>query len=377
MGEPGDHARRRGFPAASGGGFLTRRGVMLGGAGLVAGTGLLAACSPKAASNGKALKVSTYGGNFEQAMSEHVYPVFEKASGIKIESMAQPSGLQFLLQLIEANKAGIAPMDLCITAAMDVQRGRAAGLWRVRDPKAIPNLGNLPSQYVATGPSGIEGVGALGWFLAFVTNPQTVKPRPNSWTELWAAGHKEAWGLAGGGSTPLFEIAAQTYFGGTSILETEAGILQVLAKLAELKPNTKLWWESEGTMQTALENGEVQGGVYFADVAATLVANGTPLDIIFPKEGAVIDFGCWCQPTASKKVSEADAFINFMCSPQAQNLIARKVNVPPLIRKELLDLTPAEFAKVSSDTPPINMNLKARAEHLDFMATRFSQMLAS
>jgi putative spermidine/putrescine transport system substrate-binding protein len=359
-------------------GLISRRGLMLGGAGLAAGAGLLAACSPKAGpGNGKTLKVSTYGGNFEQAISEHVYPVFEKATGIKIESIAQPAGLQFLLQLIEANKAGLAPMDVCISAALDVHRGRNAGLWRVRDPKAIPNLGNLPDQYVAKGPNGVDGVGALGWFLPFVTNPDKIKPRPTSWTELWDPRHKEAWGLTGGGSTPLYEITAQTYFGGTSILETEDGIMKVLAKMSELKPNTKLWWDSEGTMQTALENGEVQGGVYFADVAATLVANGTPLDISFPKEGTVIDFGCWCQPTASKKVAEADAFINFMCSAEAQNLVARKVNVPPLIRKELLDLTPAEFAKVSSDVPPININLKARADHLDFMATKFSQMLAS
>lgn len=356
-----------------------RRSLLFGAAGaaVAAATGALGACAPKSsAGGGRSLKVSAYGGNFEQAMSQHVYPVFEKATGIKIESMPQPSGLQFLLQLIEANRAGLSPMDLCITGASDVNRGRVAHLWRIRDPKKIANLANLPSQYVAEGPSGIDGVGALGWFLALVVNPDKVKPAPVSWTELWDPRRRDAWGLDGGASL-LYEIAAQTYFGGTEILDTEAGILKVLGKIAEVKPNTKLWWESEGTMQTALENGEVQGGVYFADVAATLAANGTPLEIIFPKEGAVIDFGCWCQPTASKKVEEADAFINFMCSPQAQSLIARKVNVSPLIKPELLDLTPAELRKLSSRPPPINVNLKARAKHLDFMATSFNQMVST
>lgn len=351
----------------------------MGAAGLAATGGLLAACSPKAGGGAGAsgkLKISTYGGNFEQAMSEHVYPVFEKATGIQVESISQPSGLQFLLQLIEANKAGIAPMDLCISTMQDIGRGRKAGLWRIRDPKPLTNLGNLPPQYVAQTDKGIDGVGALGWFLAFVVNPDLVKPAPDSWTALWAPGNKDAWGLNGGAGL-LFEITAKTWFGGTEILDTEAGILKVLGKIAELKPNTKLWWESEGTMQTALENGEVKGGVYFADVAATLKAGGTPLQIVFPKEGAVIDFGCWVQPNASKKIAEADAFINFMCGPEAQALIARKVNAPPLIRKELLDLTPEEFAKVSSNVPPIDVNYKARAEHLDFMATRFNQMVSS
>jgi putative spermidine/putrescine transport system substrate-binding protein len=356
-----------------------RRAVLFGAAGLgmAAGTGLLSACSPKAG-GGEAdtLKVSSYGGNFEQAMSEHVYPVFEKATGIKVESIAQPSGLQFLLQLIEANKAGIAPMDLCISTMQDVGRGRSAGIWHSRDPKALPNLGNLPPQYLAQGPNGLDGVGALGWFLAFVVNPDLVKPIPDSWTALWDPAFKDAWGLNGGAGL-LYEITAKTYFGGTGILDTEEGILKVLAKIAELKPNTKLWWDSEGTMQTALENGEVKGGVYFADVASTLKANGTPLQIVFPKEGAVIDFGCWCQPTASKKVAQADAFINFMCSPQAQELVARKVNAPPLIRRELMNLTPEEYARVSSNVAPIDVNFKARAKHLDFMATRFNQMVSS
>ncbi len=357
---------------------IGRRGVLLGAA--AAGGALLTGCSPKAAgggaAGGRSIKVAAYGGNFEQAMAKYVYPVFEKKTGIKVESISEPAGLQFLLQLIEANKAGVAPMDLCISTAVDIQRGRNANLWRSRDPKPLTNLGNLPPQYVSNGPKGIDGVGAVGWFLALVVNPDLVKPLPDSWTALWDPAHKDAWGLSGAAS-PIFEVTARTYFGGTEILESEAGILKVIGKMAELKPNTKLWWDSEGTMQTALENGEVQGGVYFADVAATMRAGGTPLATIFPKEGAVIDFGCWCQPSASTKVAEADAFINFMISAEAQNLIGRKVNAPPLIRRELLDLTPAEFAKVSSDIPPIAVNAKARAQHLDFMAAHFNQMLAS
>nr|QQZ50925.1 hypothetical protein JKL49_06685 [Phenylobacterium glaciei] len=64
-------------------GLLNRRGLLLGAAGLT-----LAACAPKASGGGaNALKVSSYGGNFEEAMSKYVYPVFEKASGIKVESI--------------------------------------------------------------------------------------------------------------------------------------------------------------------------------------------------------------------------------------------------------------------------------------------------
>lgn len=349
------------------------------GAGAAAAS-LVSGCSPKAggASSGqRTLKVAAYGGNFEHAMSEHIYPLFEQKTGIKVLSQPEPAGVQFLIQLIAANKAGVAPMDLCIAASQDILRGRAANLWRTRDLKAIPNAENLEPQYVAKRPDGaVDGVGASGWYLTMVVNPKAVTPAPDSWTYLWKPGMRDAWGLSSGDGG-MYEITAGTYFGGTEILGTEDGIRKVAAKIAELKANTKLWWDSEGTMQTALENGEVKGGTYFADVAKTMKDSGTPLNIVFPKEGPLIDYGCWCQPTSSKKVAEADAFIDFMCQPEIQNMLASKVNVPPLAKKELLTLSPEVAASTTSPVKPIPINLDARAKHLDFMVQTFNQAVAS
>jgi putative spermidine/putrescine transport system substrate-binding protein len=108
-----------------------------------------------------------------------------------------------------------------------------------------------------------------------------------------------------------------------------------------------------------------------------MIDSGVNLKRIFPKEGPLIDYGCWCQPTSSKKVEEADIFINFMCQADIQNLLASKVNVPPLARKELLTLSAETAALVSSPTRPIPTNLEARSKHLDFMVEQFNQMAAS
>ncbi|MDR3509458.1 MAG: extracellular solute-binding protein [Caulobacteraceae bacterium] len=361
---------------------LSRRGLMLGAAGLGAaslgGAGLLSGCSPSGggAGGGRSLKVSAFGGNFERAMSAHLYPLFEQKTGIKVISQAQPAGVQFLMQLIQANKAGAAPMDLCVAPSMDILRGRQAKLWRTRDLKAIPNAANIMPDYIAHGAEGVDGIGATGWFMIMVVDPKAVSPLPDSWTVFWDPRYRNSWGLDGG-AAGMFEITAGTFFGGTEILNTEDGIRKVVGKMRELKPNTKLWWDSEGTMQTALENGEVKGGTYFSDVAKTMEDSGVGIKSVFPKEGPIIDYGCWCQPTSSKKVAEADAFINFMCQPEIQDLLATKVNVPVLARPELLHLSPETKALVTSPYKPIAINLPARAKHLDFMVQQFNQMAAS
>lgn len=357
------------------GGGWSRRGLIVG----AGASSLLAACSPAGGggAGARSLRVSGFGGNFERAMAAHIYPLFEQKTGIKVISQAQPAGVQFMLQLIEANKAGMPPMDLCIATSEDILRGRQANLWKPRDLKAVPHSGNLPDQYIAHGANGVDGIGAVGWFMVMVMNSTLVSPMPDSWTAFWQPTFKDALGLSGGGASGMFEITAATYFGGPEILNTEDGIRKVVAKMTELKPNTKLWWDSEGTMQTALENGEVKGGTYFRDVAKTMADSGVPVRAIFPKEGPLIDYGLWCQPSASKKVAEADAFIDFMCQPEIQTLLATKVNVPPLARKELLTLPPETSGLVTSPVPPIPTNLEARSKHLDFMVQQFNQMAAS
>src|SRR5258708_4406467 len=61
----------------------------------------------------RTLKVSTFGGYFEEGLKAFVYPAFQKATGILIESVPQSESSSFLLQLQQAGKAGAVPMDIC------------------------------------------------------------------------------------------------------------------------------------------------------------------------------------------------------------------------------------------------------------------------
>jgi putative spermidine/putrescine transport system substrate-binding protein len=324
----------------------------------------------------RSLKVSTFGGYFEQGFKNAVYPAFLKATGISVESVPQSESAAFLLQLQQAAKSGSVPMDVCCMPSVDFIRGRGLGLWQNYDVSKITNLKLLPEAYVTRTKDGVDGIGAMGWYETLVINTEELKTLPVSWKSLWDPEHKNAWGLVSGGESSLFEIAAGTWFGGNGILDTKEGIDKVVAKIAELKPNVKLWWEEEGTMQTALENGDVIGGEYFNDVAHTMAKNGTPVVSVFPKEGGILDYGSWALLANSKKQAEAVEFVNFTSTPEVQQLLVRSAGLVPLLERGKLNLTQAEFDNVSTTVPPLFRAAAARARNFSYMEQQFTKMLA-
>ena len=174
----------------------------------------------------------------------------------------------------------------------------------------------------------------------------------------------------------LLEVTAATFFEGTQILDTQEGILNVLAKLAEIKPNVKLWYRDEGQFQQALQSGEIPMGQYYHDVAGLAAAEGHPVRSTFPKEGGVLDSGCWAVSRACKKVDEAHIFINYMCQPHIQAMMSRKVGTAPTVKRETTDLSDGEFAAVSSEIPPIIPRYDVLfGEQSDWISQKWTEMV--
>src|SRR6185312_2094438 len=108
---------------------LNRRGLL--GAGIAA-AGVLAMPSILRAQD-KSLKVGVYGGYFKKSFDEHIFPAFTKATGIAVESVAEPTGEAWLVQLEQAAKAGQAPADLSMMSQTSTLKGQATELWTPLD----------------------------------------------------------------------------------------------------------------------------------------------------------------------------------------------------------------------------------------------------
>ena len=355
---------------------IGRRSVLLGATalGAISLTGFPASKSRSATP----LKVGTYGGYFKDSFDKHIYPDFTKETGIPVESISEPTGEAWLVQLMTSARAGIAPADVSMMAQVTRLKGENAQLWAPLDEKKITNAGNLLPNFVGRYKDGsISSIGAVSWYITLVTNTKIYPEPPTSWKALWDPANQDRLGLLALVSNSfLLEITAKTWFGGTDMLSTEDGIMKCLQKLTEVKPNVRLWYRDEGQFQQALQSGEIPMGQYYHDVTGVAASQGQPVRSTFPQEGGVLDSGSWCVLKTSKAIEEATTFINYMCRPDIQAKLSRNVGTAPTVKRDLLDLTEKEFAAVASDIPPIVPRYDLYAKRSDWLNEKWTEMIA-
>lgn len=353
---------------------MSRRGVLRAG---LAGMSALAMPSVLRAS-GEPLKIGVYGGYFRESFDKHIFPDFTKATGIAVESVAEPASEVWVVQMEQAARAGQVSADVSMIAQVAMLMGQETNLWAPLDLKKIPNSGNLIERFINKYPDGrINGLGAVGWYITLVTNTAVYKEAPTSWAAFWDRGNADKLGLlALVNNSFLLEITAKTFFGGTGVLDTEEGIGKVFAKLKEAVPNVRLWYRDEAQFQQLLKSGEIPMGQYYHDVTGLAVADGFPVRSTFPKEGGVQDFGSWAVSRASGKQEEAHIFIDYMCQPNIQATLARKVGSAPTVKRNLTDLSDTEFAAVSSDIDPIIPRYDLYQSKTDWLNQRWTELIA-
>lgn len=325
----------------------------------------------------RSLKVGVYGGYFKDSFDKNIFPDFTAATGIAVESIAEPTGEAWLVQLEQAAKAGVAPADVSMMSQVAMLKGQSTELWAPIDTSKIANYDDLLDQFVNKYPDGrVAGIGAVAWYITLVSNTDAYPEAPGSWAALWDPANADKLGLLALVSNSfLLEVTAKTLMGGTGALDTEEGLNQAFEKLAEVKPNVRLWYRDEAQFEQALKSGEIPMGQYYHDVTGLAAADGHPVRSTFPKEGGIQDSGCWALSRASDKVEEAHVFIDYMSQPAIQATLSRKVGTAPTLKRDLLDLTAEEFASVSSDIDPIIPRYDLYQTKSDWLNQKWTEMI--
>ena len=323
------------------------------------------------------ITVSAWGGFFEETLAAEIYPAFTEETGIDVKSIAQPEDSAWMTQLMAAARAKQAPADLSLVTDEVLIRGNEAGLWAKLDPAKMPTTASLKDDYVILDDEGkAYGVGALAFYTTFVTNTDFLEEAPQSWEELWESKWDDKLGIVTTANSGLMEATAKTFFGGYDIMQSREGLEKVIAKIAELKPQVKLWYRDEGQFQQALESGELNGGLYYHDVAMLSIWDGKPIASTFPKEGGIVSDAYWVTPRDSKHIESVEKFIDYMSRPEIQAKMARSMGVFPIVSRDSMDLTDEEFAAVGSDIEPIRIQTQIHLREGDWLETKYQEMIA-
>lgn len=298
------------------------------------------------------LTVAVYGGIFKEVLDKALFEPFRKDTGIAVESRPEPTGEAMYVQLSQAVAANRAPVDVAIIKSTEVIKGIRSNLWSPYDEASMPNLKYVEKPFFRREGGKLYTVAALAWYINLVYNKQFIKTNPNSWADFWDPRYRGQLGLLSlPGNSYLLDIAAHTFFGGKQVLQTKEGIERVLKKIAELKPNVKLWYRDEATFEQALITGEVPMGQLYNDVTQVLVDKGAPVVSVFPKEGPIVDRGEWIVLRTSSRKEEAFAFINYASRPSVQQRITENLYTIPTVRQNLITLKPDLAERVLGPGP--------------------------
>ena len=140
---------------------INRRTILKG---TVAAGGVLAAPSVlRRAWADEPIKVSSYGGYFEDMLSEYAYPAFTKDTGIEVETISQPGGFQWFVTLKNSIEAGSPAVD--ITMAAQGSMRRIPEIFVPLEEASVPNLVNVPEYLILRNDSDTPvGAPVLAWY---------------------------------------------------------------------------------------------------------------------------------------------------------------------------------------------------------------------
>ena len=355
----------------------TRRATrrrFLAGAAATAGTLAVGTYLPRAYA-AEPMKVSSYAGKFEDDLTRFLYPAFTKETGIAIESVSQPGGLDWFKQLETAAAAGKVVTDVTMCGGQIPRL--LPQLFQSLDEGKLPNVKNVRPYLFQRKPDGaLDAVPGAAWYTTFATNTDVYPNPPTSWADAWDPKFKGALGWNANINTSyLLDIVAVTYFGGHTILDTREGLLKVLKKAAELKPNVMLWYGTGAVFEKALRSGKVNAGQFYQDSIHVMAAGGYPVHSTFPKEGGVLDFGFWGLVEGSTRREAAYSFINYCSDPAVQSEITRHAGTAPVVPRRLTNLSDAEYLAASSDNTPIIPRYDVYVKNGEWIAKTWAELI--
>jgi putative spermidine/putrescine transport system substrate-binding protein len=199
------------------------------------------------------------------------------------------------------------------TDAVDLYR---EGLIETFAPSELPAIDGIPPEYRLTAPDGrLLGMPAYFTYYGIAINTDLVKPGEiSSWKDLGDPRWKGKLAHNRPVYTSIYDLTACAYAEGGNEGSIEPGI-PLFRKIAE---NALTAFSSMAQANQLLSRGEIAAVPYFASRVWQMKADGLPVDLIIPKEGALMLPYMAMVPKGTFGRSVANEFLNFIVEPKSQ-----------------------------------------------------------
>lgn len=294
---------------------------------------------------GQTLVVTSYGGTWQQFMESDHIPDFEKQTGAKVQ-LAIGLAKDWFAKIRAAGKDN-PPFDVVVMNETYCAQLRQEGNFVSLPTDKVPNL-----QYVNPKLTMDNNVGVLGLIGPFgiAYRSDKVSDPPKSWLDLAKYGDKTGIYIIGNSAEPQQILLMAKILTG-DYHNWQAGFKWIKDNLSKAKQV-----DFSGTLQTDLQQGEVNVAFIDSPDWALLKAKGLPVEFVIPKEGIGGMFEQNMNVTAGSKVKDLGyAFINYWLSEPVQKKWAEKFYWTPANTKVQISADAAKLIPVTSqnlDTVP-------------------------
>lgn len=294
----------------------------------------------------------------EQNMLDALFPTFEEETGIKIQTITAGTGE--LYQRIRSEAAN--PQGDVMFGGGSAQAVVNEDLWEpyvsANDGDMLElgkNIGGFCTPYQADGSNLLVNTD-LGGDLGIAGYADLLKPELKG---------KIAFGDPTDSSSAFAQLTnILAAMGGYDSDEAWAFVEQLIQQL----DGKVIGGSTQVAQDTA--NGEFVVALTYEPLSVNFVESGSPVEIVYPSEGAVfIPAGAEIIKGA-KNMDAAQQFLDFLTSEAAQKIIATETSGRPL-----RDGVESELLKPLSDIETITEDGAYVAEHREEIAARYQKLL--
>lgn len=228
----------------------------------------------------------------------------EERPNIPVAVFRAPTGELDARIATELRSGGLGADVLWVSDPLSLQRYEAEGLLA---PLAGEAFAEVPAEYRTE-----TSVGTRLLNLVIVAG-EGVEPLPASWSDLADPAYAGAVALPDPGFAGS-AFAALGYFAGQDALG--------LDYYQRLRDNGAVQVASPVDVMTGVAEGLYKVGISLDKIVADAVADGSPIELVWPESGAIAVYSPAAVVDGSDELAAAQAFVEFLVSPTGQEAIA-------------------------------------------------------